>query len=107
MQEAISDPTGFKAILTDECWDHITARHRQMRSFKALVVETIHEPDAIYLGKRDPTRRVYRKKYAHVPGVGTSLDLLVFVGNQDGYVATAYFAAYSIRVLGVLIWPST
>lgn len=38
---------------------------------------------------------------------GGSFDLLVFVGSADGYVATAYFAAYSFRMLGALIWPSS
>ncbi len=26
MEEVILDPSGFKAILTDECWLHITER---------------------------------------------------------------------------------
>lgn len=106
MEETISDPTGFRAILTDECWDHITKRHPVMEPFRESVVETIRQPDGIYLGKRDPTRKIYRKRYPHVLGVGDSLDLLVFVGSADGYVATAYFAALSFRMLGSLIWPS-
>ena len=107
MQQVISDPTGFAAILTDECWEHIAARHPEMQPFRQFVVETVQQPDRIYSGKRDPTRRIYRKKYAHVPGVGDSLDLLVFVGSQDRYVATTYFIAYSLRMLGELIWPSS
>ncbi|MBI1984150.1 MAG: hypothetical protein HYS61_08130 [Acidobacteria bacterium] len=102
----ISDPTGFEAILTDECWQHITARHPEMGPFRQFVVETIQQPEGIYSGKRDPTRTIYQKKYVHVPGLGGSLDLLVFVGTTDGYVATAYFSAYSLRMLGDLIWPS-
>ncbi len=107
MQEQISDPTGFEAILTDACWQHIAARHPEMGPLRQLVVETIRQPDGIYLGRRDPVRRIYRKRYVHVPELGDSLDLLVFVGSADGYVATAYFAAYSFRMLGALIWPSS
>jgi hypothetical protein len=107
MQEKIRDPAGFEAILTVECWSHITARHPEMGPFRESVVEAIRSPDGIYSGKRDPARRIYRKRHVSVPGVGGSLDLLVFVGSADGYVATAYFAAYSIRMLGVLIWPSS
>lgn len=74
---------------------------------KQLVVEAVGRPDAIYLGKRDPSRRIYRKRHLQVRGVGDSLDLLVFVGGTDGYVATAYFAAYALRMAGTLIWPSS
>jgi hypothetical protein len=98
---------GFKAILTDECWRHVIARHPEMEPFRELVREALREPDGIYLGKRDPTRRIYRKRHLQVPGVGGSLDLLVFVGSPKGYVATSYFAAYSFRTLGALIWPSS
>ena len=107
MQEKIRDPMGFEAILTDECWAHITARHPEMEPFRESVVEAIGHPDGIHLGKRNPSRRIYRKKYAHVLGVGDSLDLLVFVGSADGYVATAYFRALAFRALGDLIWPSS
>jgi hypothetical protein len=106
MEETISDPTGFQAVLTDDCWRHIISHHPEMHPFKEFVTETIRQPDGIYSVKRDPARRIYRKKFSHVPGLGDSLDLLVFVGNVDGYVATAYFAGYSIRMLGVLRWPS-
>jgi hypothetical protein len=107
MHDKIRDPAGFEAILTDECWAHITARHPEMEPFRESVVETIGHPDGIHLGKRDPSRRIYRKKYASVPGLGDSLDLLVFVGSADGHVATAYFRALSFRALGDLIWPSS
>jgi hypothetical protein len=107
MDETISDPMGFQAVLTDECWRHITARHPEMESYRGLVREAIQQPDAVHLGRRDPGRRIYRKRHLHVAGIGDSLDLLVFVGATDGYVATAYFAAYSVRMLGDPIWPSS
>lgn len=106
MDEVIRDPTGFQVILTEECWTgHITRKHPEMNAFRERLAETIQNPDAIYLGKRDPSRRIYVKKYPHPGQVGNWLDLLVFVSN-DGYVATAYFAAYSMRMLGKQIWPS-
>jgi hypothetical protein len=107
MQEIIRDPAGFEAILTDESWAHITARHPEMEPFRQRVIETIQHPDGIHSGKRDPARKIYRKRYRDIPVAGGSFDLLVFVGSADGYVATAYFAAYSFRMLGVLIWPSS
>lgn len=105
MQEKFRDPTEFEAILTDECWAHITARHPEMGPFRERIAETVQHPDGIYSGKRDPARKIYRKRYRDIPVAGGSFDLLVFVGSDDGYVATAYFAAYSFRMLGALIWP--
>lgn len=105
MDETISDPTGVDLVFTDECWQHIVSRHPEMLPFKGLVVEAIRQPDAIYLGKRDPSRRIYHKRHLQVSGLGGPLDLLVFAGGTDEYVATAYFAAYSLRMLGTLIWP--
>jgi len=106
MPEVVQDPTGLEVVLTDECWQHITDHHPEIRPFKQFVLETIQRPDAIYRGKRDPTRRIYKKNYLEVAGVGNALDILVFVGDADGYVATAYLCAYSFRMLGTLIWPS-
>jgi len=105
MDEKISDPTGLRLLVTDKCWEHIVSRHPEMRPFKGLVAEAMRKPDGIYLGKRDPGRRIYRKRHLQVAGLGGPLDLLVFASGADGYVATAYFAAYSWRMLGALIWP--
>src|SRR5207248_11528441 len=71
--------------------------HVEMVPFKEFVLESIRQPNGIYLGKRDPTRRIYRKSYLEVPGVGNSLDLLVFLGDDGKHVATAYFAAFSLE----------
>jgi hypothetical protein len=106
MNEVVRDPTGLEVTLTEECWaGHITTRHPEMSAVRGLVLETIRKPDAIHLGKRDPSRRIYVKKYPYPGQVGNWLDLLVFV-SHNGYVATTHFAAYSTRMLGTQIWPS-
>src|SRR5207247_7706262 len=61
MDHHVVDPTGLGVILTEECWlDHITTRHPEMHPFKEMVLETTRAPDAIYVGKRDPSRRSTR-----------------------------------------------
>ena len=77
-----------------------------MAAFRQWVADTVEAPDGIYLGRRDPSRRVYARRYAHVPGVGNELMLLVFVGSEDRHVATAYFTAHGLRPIGPAIWPS-
>jgi hypothetical protein len=106
MPDIVQDPTGLEVVLTDECWDHIVSHHPELRPFKALVLESIREPVGIYEGKRDPSRRIYKKSYSEVPGVGNSLDVLVFLGDDGKHVATAYLIGYSIRMLGRLVWPT-
>jgi hypothetical protein len=107
MPDIVQDPTGLEVILTDVCWQHVIFHHVEMAPFKEFVLESIRQPNGIYLVKRDSARRIYRKNYLEVPGVGNSLDLLVFLGDDGKHVATAYFAAFSLRMLGRLIWPST
>jgi hypothetical protein len=107
MPDIVQDPIGLEVVLTDECWQHIVSNHPEMRPFKELVLKTIQEPVGIYEGKRIPTARIYRKSYAELPGVGNSLDILVFLGDDGKHVATAYPIAYSIRMLGRLVWPTT
>lgn len=106
MPDIVQDPTGLEVVLTDECWQHITSRHPEMLPFKQFVLETVREPMGIYEGKRDPTRRIYRRHYPEVSGVGNSLDVLVFLGDDGKHVATAYLIAYSIRMLGRQVWPT-
>jgi hypothetical protein len=105
--EEFTDPTGFRVMLTRECWRHIVSRHPEMKPLKEFVVTAIQNPDAIHLGKRDPTCRICRKRYDHVPELGKWLHALVFVDQPSRYVKTAYFAAAGFRQLGQQIWPST
>lgn len=107
MDQHVVDPTGLSVILTEQCWfGHITMQHPEMGPFRGEVLQTIQAPDAIYRAKRDPSRRIYTRRYAHVPGVGNELTLLVFAGNEDGYVVTAHFAGHRLRSIGQQIWPS-
>ncbi len=107
MPDIVQDPTGLEVVLTDECWQHVISRHPEMSPLKEFVLETIRQPDGIYCGKRDPTRRIYRKGYSEIPAVGNSLEVLVFLADDGRHVATAYLIAYSFRMLGRLLWPST
>ena len=107
MQEVIQDPSGFEVILTEICWiDHIVKNHPEMAQHRGEVLNTLKQPDGIYKGKRDNKTRIYLKKYHLTEDLGKWLDLLVFVGDDHRHVKTAYFAAYSFRALGDMIWPT-
>ena len=105
--QAVIDPTGFQAILTEQTWaEHIATRHPEVTRFRDRVVETIKGPDAIHVGKQDPRCRIYSKRYVDTPGVGKELTLLVYVRSESGRVATAHFMVRTFRRLGREIWPS-
>ena len=106
MDQNVIDPTGYAVILTEQAWAHVIRRHPEMSPFRPLVIRTVEGPDSIYLGKRDSSRRVYARRYARVPGLGNELTLLVFAGNEDRFIATAYFTAGQLRAVGQHIWPS-
>src|SRR2546422_7676609 len=38
---------------------------------------------SIYFGNRDPARRIYRKNYSEVPGVGNSVDVLEVYRSEE------------------------
>lgn len=104
--QRIQDPTGFEVILTEQCWsEHITKRHPEMTPFWTQVVDTVQTPDAIYLGRRDPSTRIYMKKYPSLSDTANWPAMLVYV-RANGYVATAHLAAKFFRQLGQQIWPS-
>lgn len=106
----IGTPDGLEVVPDDDQWKkHIAARHPQLLPYRDLVIETLRQPEGIYRGKRDPTTRIYTKRYWKIligEAPVETTNLLVFVREEDGFVVTAYFAAAMWRILGERIWPS-
>lgn len=101
---------GLDAVLDDDHWrTHITQRHPQLLPYQDLVIETLKDPDGVYRGRRDLITRIYTKTYANI-SIGERViertQLRVFIREENGFVATAYFAVAEWRGLGERIWPS-
>jgi len=101
---------GLDAVLDEDHWrTHITNRHPQMLPYQDLVIETLKNPEGVYRGRRDRNTRIYTRSYSKIL-VGERLiektNLRIFVREENGFVATAYFAVAELRGLGERIWPS-
>ena len=100
---------GLQAVLDEAHWEaHVLAGHPELRGKLELVIETLQEADEIFRSKRDPSTRIYLKRYADIM-LGDHLieltTLRVYVRESDGFVVTAYFAAAWWRSLGEKLWP--
>jgi hypothetical protein len=100
---------GLEVILDEEQWEaHVLVGHPELQSKRNLVIETLENADAVFRSKRDPSTRIYLKKYTDLM-LGDHLieqtTLRVYVREIDGFVVTAYFAAAWWRSLGEKQWP--
>ena len=100
---------GVDVVLDEDHWKtHILKRHPELRPYRESVIETLKNSEGVYRSKRNPTVRIYVKKYAKLL-IGETLvenvSLRVFVREEGAFVATAYFAVAEWRGLGEKIWP--
>jgi hypothetical protein len=100
---------GLEAVLDEGHWEaHVLVGHAELMGKRELVIETLQNADAVFRSKRDPSTRIYLKRYADIM-LGDHLieqtTLRVYVRESDGFVITAYFAAAWWRSLGEKLWP--
>ncbi len=78
--------------LTTERWNHIWARHPEMESQDARILETVEFPDCIQEGDFGGLLAI-----RHYPRTPLTSKFLVVVyretGADDGFVLTAYFTS--------------
>ena len=100
---------GLGAVLDETHWEaHVLAGHSELRGKRELVIETLESADAVFRSKRDPSTRIYLKRYEDIMLGDHSIEqttLRVYVREGDGFVVTAYFAAAWWRSLGEKLWP--
>ena len=83
---------GIPVRLTEERWQHIVRRHREMTDQRGRTLETIAEPDTIQQG--DFGELLAIRFYPQTPL--TSKFLVVAykeVSSEDGFILTAYFTS--------------
>ena len=57
------DYRGRKVICTDRTWnEHIVSGHEIMKKNKEAVIDTIQNPDSVYVSSTNPSRDVYFKQ---------------------------------------------
>jgi hypothetical protein len=101
-------------MASKQSWDeghwqsHVLLGHSVLLGKHELVTEKLQNADAAFRSKRDPSTRIYLKRYADIM-LGDHLiektTLRVHVRENDGSVISAYFAAAWWRSLGEKLWP--
>ena len=106
----VTTADGLDVVLDEDHWKtHVLKGHPELLPYRDLVIETLMSPVGVYRSKRDPTARIYVRSYSNVLIGETLIDrtnLRVVVREENGFVATAYFAVAEWRGLGERIWPS-
>jgi len=80
---------GTKIFLTEERWKHIVLRHPELENKLSLVLETITNPDELYI---DPTGVFHALKRLH----GEVSDYIVVIYHKEGgegYIRTAFYTS--------------
>ncbi len=83
--EIVQSKNGVPIRLTEERWLHITEEHSEMAGYYFEVLETVHEPEAIYEGKSEELlaiKEIESGKYLVV--------VYKEVSKEDGFVITAF-----------------
>jgi len=88
----VASRNGVPIRLTDERWQHITARHVELADQQEQVLETVTAPDLILEG--DIGELLAVRFYSSTPL--TAKHLIVAyreAGPDDGFILTAYFTS--------------
>jgi hypothetical protein len=85
---------GTKVLLTEERWKHIVLRHPELENKFSLVLDTVANPDNVYV---DPAGAFHALKRLH----GEVSDYLVVIyckEKGEGYIRTAFYTSYRRKV---------
>jgi hypothetical protein len=100
---------GHRIRMTMRQWLHISENHDYMAGNRALVLETIADPDALLAGNAGETFAL--RAYTHT-NLTAKTAVVVYRDAPHGFIITAWLTSRPDRVqaIGVQIWtrpPST
>lgn len=89
--EVVSSKNGVPIRLTEERWSHIVERHLVLAGTRALVVETLEDPEVIQRGDTDEL--LAARLYPNTP-LGEKWMVVAYreTSPEDGFIITAYLA---------------
>lgn len=93
MREEVTDRYGNVVYLTDERWQHISKRHRELDGHRAEVLSTVRsgkrKQDALHVNKF-----YYNKKFWNLRGRFEEIEVVVLCRWQkdrpNNFILTAY-----------------
>lgn len=81
---------GTKVLLSEKRWKHIVLRHPELEDKKSIVLNTIANPDEVYI---DSTGAFHALKKL-VNEVSDYLVVIYLREDKEGYIRTAYYTSY-------------
>lgn len=100
MLDKVQSKNGISIRLTDERWAHITEEHSELAGLRYDVLETILEPERIFLGSAGEFIAIREMK------IGKHLVVIYREESRDGFIITAFLTSKA-RSLAKRrqIWP--
>ena len=73
--------------MTDERWYHITTGHPEMAAFYDEILETIEQPEIVYLGNSDEYLAVKKLKNKY-----SKFIVVIYkeINDNDGFIITSF-----------------
>jgi hypothetical protein len=97
---AVADPewwlsalaVAFQVRLTDERWQHVVQRHREMHGLRERVLDTLMQPDIIQQGD---FRELLALRFWPETPLSRKFIVTVYreVADEDGFILTAYLSS--------------
>lgn len=86
--EKVTDIFGSTIVLTGERWEHIVAKHPEVKPYKDRVSSVLSSPDLVKESRRDKDVLLYYKHFDDILG---GKYLLIVVKLKDrSFIVTAY-----------------
>ncbi len=81
---------GTKVLLTEERWKHIVLRHPEMENKLPLILDTVANPDEVYIDLAGAFHALKRL----LGEVSDYLIVIYYKENREGYIRTAFYTSY-------------
>jgi hypothetical protein len=105
LERIVSDALGHAVELTDERESHIQSQHSDLLpGFRTLLLDTIAQPEAVYVSARDQEALLLTRWFDHLLG-GKHIVAIVArdVAQSRHWVVTAFLARRLPK--GLTRWP--
>lgn len=86
----VQSKLGKRVRLTQVQWEHVTTRHRELRSQQASVRSTLQDPDFVLYSPSDDNYQYY-KFFPKTPVTEKHLLVVAKHLNDEGFVLTVFF----------------
>ncbi len=85
---------GTRVFLTEERWKHIVLRHPELENKLHLVLDTVANPDEIYID----TAGAFHALKKLSGEISDYIIVIYYKEKREGYIRTAFYTSYRRKV---------